>query len=96
MNIRYIILLMNDEVSMLSCQNLAFIHKDYVKSRILPRILVCYLEDYPCLHLAGDLFQLKPVQGFHIFDTRKPESYLWQKFQVAFLITNHRQADDKT
>ena len=25
----------------------------------------------------------------------RPESYLWQKFDVALLMTNHRQAEDK-
>ena len=44
----------------------------------------------------GNLFQLKPVHGSYIFDTRKPESYLWQKFDVSLLTTNHRQANDKT
>ena len=48
------------------------------------------------LLVFGDLFQLKPVRGSYIFDTRKPESYLWQKFGVSLLTTNHRQAGDKT
>lgn len=48
------------------------------------------------LLVFGDLFQLKPVHGRYIFDTRHPESYLWQQFDVSFLTTNQRQAGDRT
>lgn len=47
------------------------------------------------LIVFGDLFQLKPVHGSYIFDTTKPQSYLWQKFDALFLTTNHQQAEDK-
>lgn len=72
-----------DEISMLSCHNFDFINKRLIFGEL-------------SLIVLGDLFQLKPVHGCYIFDTRKPESYLWQKFEVSILITNQRQAEDKT
>ena len=84
-----------DEISMLSCHNFGFVNKR-----------LCEIKDTTSdptglfgglsLIVFGDLFQLKPVHGCYIFDTRKPESYLWQKFDVNLLTTNHRQAGDKT
>jgi len=44
----------------------------------------------------ADLCQLKPVHSTYIFDTRKPETYMWQKFEVSLLTTNHHQVNDKT
>ena len=35
------------------------------------------------------------MHGSYIFDPRKPESYLWRKFESNLLTTNHRQADDR-
>ena len=91
-DIAYVII---DEISMLSCHNFDFVNKrlcDIKDTTSDPTVLFGGLS----LIVFGDLFQLKPVHGCYIFDTRKPESYLWQKFDVSLLTTNHRQADDKT
>ncbi len=91
-DIAYVII---DEISMLSCHNFNIVHKRLCEIKDTthdPTILFGGVS----LIVFGDLFQLKPVHGCYIFDTRKPESYLWQKFHVSFLTTNHRQADDKT
>ena len=85
-DIRYIII---DEISMISCQNFAYIHKRLCEIKDTtndPSILFGGLS----ILVLGDLFQLKPVHGSFIFDTRKPESHLWQNFDVAILTTNHR------
>lgn len=84
-----------DEISMLSCHNFDFINKRLCEIKDTtsdPTVIFGGLS----LIVLGDLFQLKPVHGCYIFDTRKPESYLWQKFEVSILITNQRQAEDKT
>ena len=91
-DIDYVII---DEISMVSCHNFNFVRKRLCEIKITacdPTILFGGLS----LIVFGDLFQLKPVHGSYIFDTRKPESYLWQRFDVNFLTTNHRQAEDRT
>ena len=53
--------------------------------------------------LFGDLLQLRPVQARYIFDEPRCEKYhlmyladpLWEKFDIIFLIKNHRQGEDK-
>ena len=77
---------------MISVHNFSYLHKRLceIKGKTDdPTVLFGVL-------VFGDLFQLKPVHGSYIFDTRHPESYLWQHFDVSFLTTNHRQADDRT
>ena len=84
-----------DEISMLSCHNFDFVNKRLCEIKNTtsdPSVLFGGLS----LIVFGDLFQLKPVHGCYIFDSRKPESYLWKKFEVSLLTTNHRQAGDKT
>ena len=90
-NIAFLII---DEISMSSCQNFAFMHKclcDIKNTTNGPTKLFGNIS----IIAFGDVFQLKPVHGNYIFDTRRPESYLWRKFDVALLTTNHRQAKDK-
>ncbi|ORU93953.1 MAG: hypothetical protein A6F71_09085 [Cycloclasticus sp. symbiont of Poecilosclerida sp. M] len=89
-DVAYVII---DEISMLSCHNFDFVHKRLCEIKDTssdPTVLFGGLS----LIVVGDLFQLKPVHGCYIFDTRKPESYLWHR--VSILTTNHRQAGDKT
>jgi len=80
---------------MVSSHNLAFLHKRLCEIKDTSNSPDTLFGGMSILAF-GDLFQFKPVHGSYIFDTRRPESYLWQKFKVAFLTTNHRQADDKT
>ena len=91
-DVAYIII---DEISMLSCHNFDFVNKRLceIKDTTSDRTV---LFGGLSLIVFGDLFQLKPVHRCYIFDTRKPESYLWQKFDENILTTNHRQAGDKT
>ena len=91
-DVAYVII---DEISMLSCHNFDFVNKRLCEIKDTtsdPTVLFGGLS----LIVFGDLSQLKPVHGCYIFDTRKPESYLWKKFNVSLLTTNHHQADDKT
>lgn len=91
-DIAYVII---DEISMVSCHNFDFVHKRLCEIKDTTHDSSILFGGLSVI-VFGDLFQLKPVHGCYIFDTRKPESYLWQKFGVGFLTTNHRQADDKT
>ena len=91
-DVAYVII---DEISMLSCHNFDFVNKRLCEIKDTtsdPTVLFGGLS----LIVFGDLFQLKPVHGCFIFDTRKPECYLWHKFDMCLLTTNHRQAGDKT
>lgn len=90
-DIAYVII---DEISMLSCHNFHYVHKRLCEIKGTthdPTILFGGLS----LIVFGDLFQLKPVHGCYIFDSRKPESHLWRQFEFSLLTTNHRQADDR-
>ena len=91
-NIAYIII---DKISMVSVHNFSYIHKRLCEIKGTTDDSTVIFGGLSVL-VFGDLFQLKPVHGSYIFDTRHPESYLWQQFDVSFLTTNHRQADDRT
>ena len=82
-DITYVII---DEISMLSCHNFDFVNKRLCEIKDTtsdPSVLFGGLSSI----VFGDLFQLNPVHGCYQFDTRKPESYLWQKFDVNLLTT---------
>ena len=91
-DIAYVII---DEISMLSCQNFAFLHNRMCNIKNTTNDSTKLFGGVSIIAF-GDLFQLKPVHGSYIFDNRRPESYLWHKFDVSLLTTNHRQAEDKT
>ena len=54
------------------------------------------------LFCFGDVCQLKPVMGRHIWSTPRSEEYVqaflvdstWEKFEVISLVENHRQEED--
>ena len=73
----------------LSCHNFDFVHKRLSEIKDTTQDTSILFGGMSVI-VFGDLFQLKPV---HIFDTSKPESYLWQKKNP--LTTNHRQAEDR-
>ena len=83
-----------DEISMVSCQTFCIIHKrlSEIKGTLAdPTTLFGGLN----ILVFGDLFQLRPVMGHFVFDSSRPESYLWRNFDVSILTYNHRQADDR-
>ena len=55
------------------------------------------------IFLFGDILQLRPVQSKYIFEEPLSENFklayhmepLWKKFDIVFLITNHRQGEDR-
>ena len=77
-DIAYVII---DEISMLSGRNFDFVNKRLCEIKDTARDPTVLFGGLSLL-VFGDLFQLKPVRGSYILDTRKPESYLWQKFGV--------------
>jgi hypothetical protein len=96
-------------------QNLLFIILDeisLVKSDMLYQVHFRLSREIKQINLAfgnvttlcfGDILQIKPASGTHVFDPPKGEknymeylfSPLWQKLSPIILKTNHRQGDDK-
>ena len=96
-------------------QNLLFIILDeisLVKSDMLYQVHFRLSREIKQINLAfgnvttlcfGDILQIKPASGTHVFDPPKGEknymeylfSPLWQQLSPIILKTNHRQGDDK-